>query len=745
MATLDQLERAFIAADDAGNTDDAAAFAAEIRKMREASTAAPAQPQAKSGVGISDIGRWVAKPYMDLGNLVAEVPAALVTGFGSTLAGNIMGAGSDLYSAATGQPKVGEQVRSDVDFTYRPRSDVAKEFLNLLSKGIESNAGKVVQGLPIAGQELPMLTRAAKQGIPASLENFSAKLSAPSEKVLQVASQNPEMVEAAKKLRAMNLVADPGQVNPTFKNIWVTGFARPEIVDIKASKINMPRVRNYLIDIAGIEGNQLTNEAFENARASLSRPYNAVKQIGQLKPNADIASSIRSSVPSPITGLEDEVKKITKQITRVAEAVDRGELTADQVIKDIRGYRSKAQNFYKLADKGDAKRNPAEMAKAYQKLADTLEDYIASNLPEGSKLLDDFVSARQKLAQNYTVESLVNTESGVVDLSNFNKPSVAGAPLTGVLADLKTVYSNFPEAFQTLDKYGDSLPKTISRSSAGGTAGAALGMATGVSPGLGGILGAMSGLVGGRQAANMSVSPAYQAKNLIPNIPGPRRLAPQGFTLAPRAIPPLNLPTKEQPLSIPEAPPLVPGSWRMPLTDQPQNIPLPAIGDLPDIAPVPPSVAIKSSSQGAYTSLLSDYPVGSQATSPLPTLPPATRGLLGLSDDSRPIPDTQRLATRHDVPTIEFKLRQEVLQNPEIMKSTQAFIAEAERLRDLINKSQGMWKNKYRQELTALENEFSAGMRQLGIDNPQDAIGLAKLYKGGGETKLKIEKVRGLK
>ena len=93
---------------------------------------------------------------------------------------------------------------------------------------------------------------------------------------------------------------------------------------------------------------------------------------------------------------------------------------------------------------------------------------------------------------------------------------------------------------------------------------------------------------------------------------------------------------------------------------------------------------------------------------------------------------------------MNFPLRQEVLQRPEIAAPTQAFIAEAVRLRNLIENAQGFWKTKYREQLTMLENEFGAGMRQLGIDNAVDALGLRRLYESGGATKLPIQKTKGL-
>lgn len=128
----------------------------------------------------------------------------------------------------------------------------------------------------------------------------------------------------------------------------------------------------------------------------------------------------------------------------------------------------------------------------------------------------------------------------------------------------------------------------------------------------------------------------------------------------------------------------------------------------------------------------------SSAKTPLPELPPQGRGLLSLADDTAQARPTQQRQP------MDFPLRQEVLQQAQIANATQRFVAEAERLRSLIKESSGFWKQKYKDQLTALEKEFGAGMRQLGIDNPQEAIGLQKLYQGGEGTKLPVIKAQGL-
>jgi len=101
---------------------------------------------------------------------------------------------------------------------------------------------------------------------------------------------------------------------------------------------------------------------------------------------------------------------------------------------------------------------------------------------------------------------------------------------------------------------------------------------------------------------------------------------------------------------------------------------------------------------------------------------------------------TQALRTRHDVPTNEFTLRQDFLQQPEIVAATDAFRSQIAELEALKNKQSGFWKEKTQTQIDALKQEFAAGLRQLGVDTPQQAIGLQNLYEGGVTPKLSVEK-----
>lgn len=116
----------------------------------------------------------------------------------------------------------------------------------------------------------------------------------------------------------------------------------------------------------------------------------------------------------------------------------------------------------------------------------------------------------------------------------------------------------------------------------------------------------------------------------------------------------------------------------------------------------------------------------------IPPMRPTEGALMDPGIEARRIADMQDNTRinemRAERSSIDFPLRQEVLEQPKIKAATEAFIRQAEELRAR-GDAEG---------LTRLENEFAAGMRQLGIDSPQDAFGRG-LFESGKGTKLPIE------
>jgi hypothetical protein len=120
--------------------------------------------------------------------------------------------------------------------------------------------------------------------------------------------------------------------------------------------------------------------------------------------------------------------------------------------------------------------------------------------------------------------------------------------------------------------------------------------------------------------------------------------------------------------------------------------------------------------------------------------PPPTRDLLSLEEKSAAPSKTEQPKPAGN--EIDFQLRQEVLQHPEIKGAVDKFRAEDTRLQKLVdNAINPHVRAKAKTQQDALRKEFLAGMQQLGINNPAQAHGLNRpLYESGMPTQLPVQK-----
>ncbi len=149
--------------------------------------------------------------------------------------------------------------------------------------------------------------------------------------------------------------------------------------------------------------------------------------------------------------------------------------------------------------------------------------------------------------------------------------------------------------------------------------------------------------------------------------------------------------------------------------------------------PVEPTGDLIGAQFGGRQAMPWDTPAETVPKSPLELelVPQGERGLFG--DNPRATPQ-EALATNHTNPTIDFPLRQEVLEQPEIKAAIDNFRQQAAELEQVANNaiSERVRENA-RTQLTALQEEFGRGMEQMGILQPSDAYGRG-LYEARGEN-----------
>lgn len=121
-------------------------------------------------------------------------------------------------------------------------------------------------------------------------------------------------------------------------------------------------------------------------------------------------------------------------------------------------------------------------------------------------------------------------------------------------------------------------------------------------------------------------------------------------------------------------------------------------------------------------------------TTPLPVIPKGESGLLSLAD----------IATKSDgkpIPELNFPLRQEVLQQPEVVKAVEGFKEEAQNAQFIIdNAIDTKAKVKAAEHLDELKTQFGEYMQKYGITDAGDATGASRPLYEAGRTSLPIEK-----
>jgi hypothetical protein len=270
-----------------------------------------------------------------------------------------------------------------------------------------------------------------------------------------------------------------------------------------------------------------------------SGPYRAVEQLPVLEAPAEVLSKIaKIKGDESLIGGKSKNAEIARLVDDAQEQISAG-MAGDQILKNIRQLRSKAQRTYKAQG---ATPDQIDLADANMGIANALEDLIDSNIRD-PKLLNDFRKARVAMAKTYAYEAATDLNTGNLDPQAIAKITAASNNLTGTIADIGKIAGNFPSVSQGTNVSYSALP-TLTRSGLGGSIGYALGSTVGM-PLQGSIAGAGIGGLAGRIAAKRMGTPEYQAANAVPtdyrpvnNLRpvdinyGPNQLVPYDFSQA---------------------------------------------------------------------------------------------------------------------------------------------------------------------------------------------------------------------
>lgn len=454
---------------------------------------------------------------------VIETPAVLAGGLASSVAAPVAALYGELTNPA---PQGSAQARAAGEAMaakareqfYQPRTQTSQQIMGAVAPVFEAmgavpsvNAMQMGQAAgPAMAATKNKLRAVAEAPIPfgETVEARAAKVQA--ERVAD-STRNAPRIEAAQAARKYDIAVNPAEANPTKGNKVKAVLAGNKGLDAQFSIDNVEKFNAAAAKEMGLpENTPLTKPAFTEARDLASGPYRAVEQLPVLEAPAEVLSKVQKlkGDPSLIGGATSNAE-IAKLVDDAQAHITEG-MAGDQILKNIRQMRSKAQRAYKSAG---ATPDQIDVADARMGIANALEDLIDSNIQD-PKLLSDFRKARVAMAKTYAYEAATDLNTGNLDPQAIAKITAASNELTGTIADIGKIAGNFPSVSQGTNVSYSALP-TLTRSGLGGSVGYALGSTVGM-PLQGSIAGAGIGGLVGRVAAKRMGTSEYQAANAVP-------------------------------------------------------------------------------------------------------------------------------------------------------------------------------------------------------------------------------------
>lgn len=556
MATIDQLGKALINADAAGDVEAAKTLAAEIKRMRGPNftprAATPAdipgavkQPTpAPDGRGILDYIVGGPEAAFTLATGAAAVPVSSVAGI---LTGKL-GEG----------PNKAVQERVMRSFTHQPQTQTARDILGTV--------GNAVSGLPPyvgtmgafrPGPAINALRNEAQ--MVREFQPFPERAARLQQERITQSFQNAPQIEAAQAAQRIGVAIPPAVSNPTRSNKIIAALTgSPEA---RMARRNEPQWTEAAKKDMGLTpATTLDKSAFDKVRSSpeITKPYEAVGGISQLTPDEQTLSIIEGLRTPALIGGEASARAVSGLIDSTVQKLNAG-LSGSEALANIRNLRQSAQTVYNAQRKGITPPSPESIAvaDASMTIANQLEELAAQNLT-GTQARA-FQNARTLLAKTYDYERATDFNTGRIDPTQL-AAMAKQKPLTGTAADIASVAANFPTIAEVKPGAAPILP-TLARGGTGGTLGFGLGSVVGF-PALGGVIGASGGMLANALMARRMSTPAYQAANAMPPdyrppvnalrpvAPGASNLAifnPESAVLPPEYTPNFTMPEQGQP------------------------------------------------------------------------------------------------------------------------------------------------------------------------------------------------------
>jgi hypothetical protein len=538
MATYEQLSSALVKADAAGNVEDAKALANAIRALTPAPTA-PAVAPSPYGSAVPQVtpeGKLIRQPdaipgerpsMQDVLGGIVETPLALGTGMIAAPVAALAGVGRSVTGGQYGTQegvRQGQELAGRVQqaLTYQPQTRGGQASMQTIGEvteplqAIPFSQGATAAALaPAAVRQAGNIARTEGGYLKSAIGEIPSVKAAGEARVAESYARGPQ-IDATNLAQKYNIALDPAASNPNLRNRARTGLIGTVDLDNRLSADNKPKWTNIVKKDLGISDEvSLTDPKIYDkvrARDDIAGPYETVRDIKQVIVDSDSLAKLDKLRAKELYVDDGQAAQVGTYLDNLKEGLLKGG-DGTKLLDTIRQMRQQASDVFRAV--GPLDPNAKAMADAKLGAAKVLESLIDNNLPK-AKAREAFVNARTKMAQTYDMESATNFGTGQIDPNVFAKLVSKGEPVSGVVADIGKIASNFPEiaALSAGDKR--FLP-AFTRAGPGGAIGGLLGLSAGPA-------GVPFGIAAGagiseilrRVAANKMTSPEFQSARAVP-------------------------------------------------------------------------------------------------------------------------------------------------------------------------------------------------------------------------------------
>lgn len=459
---------------------------------------APEQPSGERGFGTTLREMATEAGAGTAGQMIGT---AVLPGVGTVVGGAVGGGAGNLVNQLQRMSedpnykfKWGEFL-ADIGTGAIPGGSIAKTGTKAIAKealkqGIGGLAAATTQKIADEGQ-LPTAKEALLAAAPAAVVGGAAQ---------KFLSEAPSAVSAVRKAfagrskdvrtfeegAAKGLKVVPSDLDPSFTTTQLESVGGKAAVSQRTQLANQDAVNRMVMEELRIPtGTEISPQVLKGIREKESEVYKEVDQLAEkARKELDKIQQARiaaTNVSDPAQRAIEEAK-FNKKFGKKEAQLNEQAAASLQDLRKMRGDMQKMWDSYYAS--GGKNVDAQQGAIALKGQAEALEDAIDATLRKTgrSDLADRIVPARQRIAQTYNVEEMLNPGNFNVDPDAALRMLKRGVPLSGNLRLLAEFKAAFPNSLREASKVSSpdvSLMGTFAQGALGG----AVGLSTGNLPG----------------------------------------------------------------------------------------------------------------------------------------------------------------------------------------------------------------------------------------------------------------------